>query len=62
MRAHTWMYVTDFTVPVDAVSRNFHFIRSVQKISAVAGFISRLTRLPDSLLLSPIMAGGFYHG
>ena len=43
MRAHTQTYVTDFAVPVDAIRRNFYFVRSVQKISAVAGFVSGLT-------------------
>ncbi len=31
MRAHTQTYVTDFAARVDAVSRNFHFVRSVSE-------------------------------
>ena len=33
------MYVTDFAALVDDGSKNFHFVKSVQKISAVAAFI-----------------------
>ena len=42
MRAHTWTYVTDFAARVDEASRNSNFVRSVQEISAVAGFGSEL--------------------
>ena len=41
MRAHTQTYVTDFAVPVDAVSRNFHFIRSVSENFCGCGVCQR---------------------
>ena len=41
MRAHTQTYVTDFAVPVDAVSRNFHFVRSVSENFCGCGVYQR---------------------
>ena len=40
-RAHTRTYVTDFAARVDAVSRNFHFVRSISENFCGCGVCQR---------------------